>query len=215
MAAFTAAMIGLAIAGMAKQAYDQHEAGQNAAAAGDAQQRAANDQADIQDYNAHVADLQAQDAVERGAELESRFRTQVKNMIGTQRVGQAANRVDVGYGTPVDVQADAAFLGELDAHTIRTNAARQAWGFQVQAADLRAGASITRRTGANQALAGQQQAHSADMAAVGSLLGGTTSLLMQRYGFGSNTSSSRSLDSPRPENAKIPWSGPIWTPRYP
>jgi len=179
----TAIAIGLTIASIAMQAKAAHDAGQAAAAAGDAQQQAANSQADIADFNAGVADLQAKDAVEKGAVDEANFRSQVKGAIGAQRGGLAANNVDVGYGSAVDVQADAAHLGELDALTIRSNAARQAWGFQVQATDLRRGADIARKTGIWQAAAGQQAASTANTAALGNILGGA-SLLASKYGMG-------------------------------
>lgn len=183
MAVFTAIAIGLSLASMALQAKAQHDAGQAQQAAGDAQQAAANSEADLSDYNAGVAELQGQDSLERGAIAESRFRTQVRGAIGRQRAGIAGSNVDVGYGSAVDVQGDAAYLGELDALTIRTNAAREAWGYKVQAEDLRTRATIARKTGVYQAAAGAAAASTANTAAFGTLLGGG-SLLAAKYGMG-------------------------------
>ena len=87
----------------------------------------------IAKYNADVANMQARDAIERGTEQEQQFRIGVRRMIGSQRVGFASQGVDVNKGSAVDVQADAQRLGELDALAIRSNAAREAWGFKVQA----------------------------------------------------------------------------------
>ena len=181
---FTAIAVGLAVAGMAQSAYAQHKAGQAQEAAGLAQQAASNSEADLADFNAKVADRQATDAVERGAQQESNFRASVRGAIGGQRAGIAANNVDVGFGSAVDVQADAAYLGELDALQIRTNAAREAWGYSVQASDLRTRAQIDRQTGVNQAAAGAQAATAANYGAVGTLIGGTANLLSSKYGFG-------------------------------
>lgn len=183
----TAIAVGLAIASIAMQAKAQHDAGQAQQAAGSAQQAAADSQADLADYNAHIADLQAKDAVEKGAQDESNFRSQVRGAIGNQRGGLAANNVDVGYGSAVDVQADAAHLGELDALTIRSNAARTAWGFQVQATDLRRSADIARKTGIWQAAAGNVAATTANYAAAGSVIAGG-SMLLAKYGMPSSTS---------------------------
>jgi hypothetical protein len=185
MAALTALSIGLAVAGMGIQAYGQHKAGQAAKEAGKAEKAASESQAELADFNASVAALQSTDAVERGEEQANRLRSQVRGAIGAQRAGIAAGNIDVGFGSAVDVQADAAYLGELDALTIRTNAAREAWGYQVQATDLRRRAEIARKTGVYQEAAGQQAARNANIAALGTIATGAGSLAMTRYGFGS------------------------------
>lgn len=177
-------MIGLAAAGTATQVVGQIKAGNAEKRVGEAQQAAANDQASLQDYNASVADLQAKDAVDRAAQEENRFRTGVAGLIASQRAGFAAGNIDVGFGSAVDTQADAAHLGELDALTIRTNGAREAWGYQVQSEDLRRGASITRKTGVNAELAGEARQSASRFAAAGSVLSGGASLLQLKYGFG-------------------------------
>lgn len=179
MAAFTA----LAIGSLALSAYGQWKQGSAAKAAGQAQRRAAESQAEISDYNAAVADLQATDAVARGKEEENRFRTRVSGMIGEQRAGFAATNVDVGFGSAVDVTADAAFLGELDALTIRTNAGREAWGYKVQGEDLRRRGQVSRQEGVAFDEAGRRAQTAARIGAVGGAASGAANLLEQRYGF--------------------------------
>jgi hypothetical protein len=178
-------LIGITAAGAATQAVGAIKAGNAQQRAGAAQQAASNDQASLQDYNASVADLQAKDAIDRGAQEEHRFRADVAGMIGTQRVGIAAGNIDTGFGSAVDVQAETAHQGELDALRIRTNAAREAWGYKVQAEDLRRGAAITRQTGVNQELAGEAQQSASRFSAVGSILGaaGSVTMLGAKYGF--------------------------------
>lgn len=183
MAAFTALAIAtLASAGIS--AYQQHKAGTAAKKAGLAEQSAAESQAQLSDYNAAVADVQAADAETRGQIDANRFRTRTRGIIGEQRTGFAAGNIDVGFGSAVDVQADATFLGELDALTVRTNAAREAWGFRTQGTDLLARAAIQRKEGANAAAVGRQQASAANWQAGGTLLGAGTSLIEAKYGFG-------------------------------
>lgn len=195
----------ISLAGMAVSAYGQHKAGQAQKKAGEAAglaaveggrraQAAADDQAGIADYNANVADLQAADALARGTEQENKFRAGVRGIVGSQRAGTAAGNIDVSYGSAVDVQADAAFLGEQDALQIRTNAAREAWGFQVQGEDLRRRAAVTRKSGAY-ALeaataeggayrqAGKDANTAANYGIASTLIGGGSSLLASRYGF--------------------------------
>lgn len=170
--------------GMGTQAIGQLKSGNAQKRAGEKGQEAANSQADLADANAAIADLQAADAITRGADEESRFRTLVRGAIGTQRVGFAASNVNVAVGSAVDVQADAAMLGELDALTIRTNAAREAWGYKVQAYDYRKRGEITRKEGVASAEAGQAAQGASRWNAAGGLLASGSSLLAQRYGFG-------------------------------
>lgn len=103
-------------------------------------------------YNAAVAEAQASDALARGAVAEQRYRGQVRTLIGSQRAGYAGQGVDVSRGSAARTQERTAEIGEQDAITIRNNAAREAWGFQVQATDSRMQGDMARRTGDQQAL---------------------------------------------------------------
>jgi hypothetical protein len=161
--------VGMSIAGAVQNARGAKKAGDAANAAGESE-------AKRDEYNAGIADLQAQDALARGAVDESRFRTSVRGLIGSQRAGFAAQGVDVGSGSAADVQADAAYLGELDALQIRSNAAREAWGYRVEAADNRMAADVARKGGQAARTASRYQA-------AGTILGTGASLAMQRYGW--------------------------------
>jgi hypothetical protein len=178
-----AALLVVMGASMALSAYQQHKAGNAAKKAGELQQDSAESQAQLSDYNAAVADVQAKDAEDRGQIDANRFRARTRSVIGEQRVGFAAGNIDVGFGSAVDVQADATFLGELDALTIRTNAAREAWGMKVEGTDLRKRAEIQRKEGANAALAGKEAKNASNWAVAGTLVSGTGSLLMAKYGM--------------------------------
>jgi hypothetical protein len=173
----------LGLVGVATSIWGQVKSGQAQQAAGTAQKEASDSQAGLADYNAAVADIQAQDALDRGATEESRFRTQVRGMIGAQRAATAAGNIDVSFGSAVDVQADSAYLGELDALQIHNNAAREAWGFKVTGEDLRKRAEIARKTGVYQEKAGGQAQSAAYWGAGGTLLTGAGSLLQQKYGI--------------------------------
>lgn len=159
---------GIALAGLALSAYGQVKGGQAAKSAGASQ-------AQQHEFNARVADLQAEDATARGRDEESRFRASVRGLIGSQRTGFAGQGVDVGSGSAADVQGDAAYLGELDALQIRSNAQREAWGFQVEAQDRRMAAKVARKGGQAAATAGR-------VGAASTVLSGS-SMLLQRYGW--------------------------------
>lgn len=132
--------------------------------------RAGNAAKSLGDYNALTAETQARDALARGAEDEQKFRAGLRGLIGSQRAGFSGQGVDVGTGSAVDVQADAAFLGELDALTIRTNAAREAWGYRREADNYRRG--------------GQQAQSASRWGAASTIVGGAASLVQMRYGWG-------------------------------
>lgn len=160
------------------------KAGNAAKRAGEAQQRAADDSGALAGFNAQVAGLQADDAIARGVEEEQKFRGQIRSAIGAQRVNFAAGNIDVSTGSALDVQADAAFLGELDALTIAGNAAREAWGFKMQAEDLTRRGQIARKEGAAFAEAGRANQSASRWGAAGSIVSAGGSLLSQKYGFG-------------------------------
>jgi len=128
------------------------------------------------EMNAQLAEQQSADALARGREEEQGFRLGVKGLIGSQRAGFASQGVDVNQGSALDVQADAAFLGELDALRIRTNAQREAHGYQQQAEIYRAG--------------GQAAQTASRWQGVGTALGGAVqsgSVMAARYGWGSGS----------------------------
>lgn len=168
----TTLLVGLIVGGAATSAVGQKKAGTAAKKAGAMT-------GDLMDYNAQIADLQAADALERGALSEEHYREMVRGVIGQQRAGFAAQGVDVASGSALDVQADAAQLGELDALQIRQNAMREAWGYKVQAYDLRARGEIARKTG-------QAQASAANWGAAGTLIGAGGNLMLMRYGYNQN-----------------------------
>jgi hypothetical protein len=179
----TAIALGVTAAAEAFKAKSTAKAADAQERAGEIAGQAADAQAAQFEYNAEVADLQAQDALDRGADEESRFRSSVRGLIGSQRAAAAGNNVDVHVGSAVDVQADAAYLGELDAQQIKANAQRAAWGYREQAADLRMGAEVARRGGNAARLTGQVNASTTRSATKADLIGTGASLLMQRYGL--------------------------------
>lgn len=185
MAAFTTALtVGLLAGGTALSVAGSVRQGRADKAAGEAQRRAAEEQAKLADFNAAVADTQAKDAELRGQMEENKFRSGVRSLIGEQRAGFAASNIDVGYGSAVDTQADTAMLGELDALTIRTNAAREAWGHRVEATDLRKRAEIARKEGVMMEEAGKARAGAQKWNIAQTIVGAGSSYLTSRYGFG-------------------------------
>jgi hypothetical protein len=105
----------------------------------------------IAEVNAKTTDFQAKDAVYRGEIEEDNLRLQVRKLIGAQRASYAGQGVDVNEGSADIAQQDTAYLGELDALTIRNNAAREAYGYRTESFNQRAGGSLAAAQGRNQA----------------------------------------------------------------
>lgn len=105
----------------------------------------------VAQQNADIAAVQAQDAQNRGALEANEQRLRTRLAIGQQRAAMAANNVDLQTGTPLDVLGDTALFGAVDERRIRLNAAREAWGYNVQGMNALAGGQLDRyqgRTGA-------------------------------------------------------------------
>lgn len=100
---------------------------------GQQQNAQAASQASALRQNALFLNRAADDAVNRGAIDADQQRVQTQGVIGTQRAAQASNGGLVNEGTNAIIQEDTAQLGELDALTISNNAAREAYGYRVEA----------------------------------------------------------------------------------
>lgn len=108
----------LIAAGTAVGAYGQYQQGQYAMAQGR--------------ENARVANIQAEDALRRGAIEEDAQRMRVRQMLGAQRAAIGANGITAS-GTALGLLSETAQFAEADAMTIRNNAAREAFGFKNEA----------------------------------------------------------------------------------
>lgn len=86
-------------------------------------------QAQVQDANALVAGVSAEDALDRGEIAEEALRNRVEGIKGHQRAHFASRGIVVSEGSALTVLEDTAMLGELDARTIRSNAEREAAGW--------------------------------------------------------------------------------------
>lgn len=132
-------------------------------------------QAALANYNAQLGQLKAQDAIARGEVAVDKQHILGRKVIGSQRAAFAASGVDITDpdSTAVNTFADTAATSEMDALTIRTNAAREAWGYRMQAQNDQALGEIAKAEGSNKA--------------IGSYLSAGANVLYGKYGFGSTT----------------------------
>lgn len=88
--------------------------------------------AGIADTNARISEMSAQGELYKGQRDEQRLRLGTAKLKGSQRASMAANGIDLGSDTAVNVLTSTDTLGEIDANTIAANAARSAWGYRQQ-----------------------------------------------------------------------------------
>lgn len=101
--------------------------------------------------NAALKDQAAQETMFAGDTSADWQRVRTGQAVGTQRSVQAANGIDVNSGSAAQLQDDTAMIGELDALTIQNNAAREAYGYRIQADQDRMNAVQTVTNAGNRA----------------------------------------------------------------
>lgn len=87
--------------------------------------------------NSRIAELQAKSAERRGKDEANAYRVKVKQLIGSQRAAMAAQGIDIGADSALEIQEETAILGEQDAMTIKNNAFLEATGYRIQALDYK------------------------------------------------------------------------------
>ena len=146
--------IGVAmVGGSALSAYGQLQAGQAARQAGDYNSAVARN-------NQIIANRQAEDAIKRGDIAADEQRRKVSRIGGAQKAAIGASGVALDSGTALDIFGDTVAFGELDALTIKSNAKREAYGYQVQGMNFEAEGAMARTRGKNAQQASYIQAGS-------------------------------------------------------
>jgi len=155
------------LAGSAVSAYGAYEEGQATGA--------------TLDENARRTGLAARDVMQRGAADAGRVRMEGTKVIAEQKTMVAAAGIDPSVGSAADVAGQSRAMSELDAATIKNNAAREAWGLRLQAKDMKTQAKQARTAGKR--------------AAVGAVLGGVSGAAGSLYGARQASQAGKSSES--------------------
>ena len=126
--------------------------------------------------NAIIAERNAVAATDAGNVKAETNDMKTKAMIGGQITAQAANGLDVGSGTNVNIQQSAKDLGRLDTLTILNNAAKNAAGFRAQGMNFTAEGLLDDSAAKNAETAGEYSVAT-------SLLGGASSVGSKWLGY--------------------------------
>jgi len=110
--------------------------------------------------NAARAEVMAEDTIKKGNQEAREYGKKVKALTGAQKATLAAQGIDLGFGTPLDVVAVTEDQGAKDVQQIKSNAFREAMGYKTKASEIRETGKFGRAMG--------------DVNAALSLLGGAT-----------------------------------------
>jgi hypothetical protein len=152
------AMAAVGLIGAGISAYGAYEQGQATSAAEAYQAQVAANNAVIAEQNARL-DIQAGETAATNQGLKTRAQ------VGTEKAGQGAGGIDPNTGSAVAVRAGTEEIGYLDSMTIRSNAAKSAYGQLVTATSDTAQSRLASAESSQAATAG-------DIGAAGSLLSG-------------------------------------------
>lgn len=90
-------------------------------------------QAAVSQNNAQIRDWEAADALLRGDHAATGVRRAGNQLKGKQRAAMAANGVDLGVGSALQILSDTDYFTGVDAATTLDNAAKEAWAIRQQA----------------------------------------------------------------------------------
>lgn len=115
-------------------------------------------------------DLQNRDYAYATGETEAqKYGYAAQKRMGAIRAGAGASGIDVGSGSKADLQTSQQLVTDIDMAQIRNNAARKAYGFEVEASSDAAQAGLYTKAASDAKEAGK-------IKALGSLVSGTASV---------------------------------------
>jgi hypothetical protein len=157
----TLAALGTTVASGAVGAYGAIQQG-NAAAA------AAKYNASVAGQNAAIERVNAQIAGQSGEAQAGIQGQKTKMAIGQAFANEGASGIDIGSGSSADTRSSMRELGEIDTKTTLTNAARQAYGYQVKATSDQSQSALDTFQAQNDTTAGSINAATTFLGSVGS-----------------------------------------------
>lgn len=149
-------------AGVGLNAFGSYESGMSSSAAASYQAQIAANNAITANQNAKW-DIQAGDIAATNEELKTRAQ------IGTAKANQGASGIDVNTGSSADVREGMTETGTANALTVRSNAAKQAYGAQVEAVSDTAQSKLD-------TMQAEQAQEAGEIGGLGSLLSGAATV---------------------------------------
>lgn len=136
------------LAAAAVSAYGQYQQGQ-------ASEATAGYNAKVASQNANIAQQNAIISSQAGSSLAGMQSQKTRATIGSIRADQGASGVQTDTGSAAQTKISARELGEIDALTVRSNALKEAHGYQVQSENQMAQSLLDKYEGAAASSAGK------------------------------------------------------------
>ncbi len=156
---------GIAAAGLAMAAIGTAVSVSGQMQQASAAKAAANYQAQVAAGNQQIATNNANMAAASGEAQAAISEQKTRATVGAEEAAQGSSGVDINSPTATAVRTSQDMTGQLDAQTIRSNAARQAYGYETQSTNFENQSSADTAQGNNAMTAGE-------VGAGGSLLSG-------------------------------------------
>jgi hypothetical protein len=158
----------IAVASLAASAIGAGVGAMGAISSANAASASASYNAQVAAQNQQIATQNATLAGQAGEAQAAQQQQKTRAEVGAIKTSQAASNVDVNSGSALDVQSSAASLGELNAITIRTNAAREAYGYETQSTSFENQAQLDAAQSASDMTAGEIGAPTTILGGLGS-----------------------------------------------
>lgn len=140
--------------------------------ASEAQAQSAKYESRVAENNAAIAQQNASWAAQAGNAQAEQKQLQTRAKVGGIMAAEAASGIDINSGSGLDVRSSASELGELDAINIRSNAARTAYGYNVQSTSDQNQSQLDQFQAQNDQSAGNIKAASTLIGSAGSAYSG-------------------------------------------
>ena len=157
--------MGIAIAGLALSAIGTGIGAMGQMQQASAAKASADYQAKVAQGNAEIASQNANMAAASGEAQAAISEQKTRATVGAELAAQGSSGVDINSPTATAVRTSQDMTGQLDAQTIRSNAARQAYGYETQSTNFENQSSADTAQGNNAMTAGE-------VGGAGSLLSG-------------------------------------------
>lgn len=168
MSGATSAFLVMQGAGVAGQAYGAYSSALGSRQAMQSQANIANTQAEIAEINAQGATFSAEQTLLAGQRREQNVRLKGAQLKSSQRASMAANGIDLGSQSAVNILTSTDLMADEDARSVALDSLRAAWGYRTQSTNY-----------VNDAIAKRAQASGLNTTAgaINPFLSGTSALL--------------------------------------
>ena len=103
------------------------------------------------EFNAQMLDMRAEEVNVQAEKDIVQRQSDISRMLGTQKVSVAAQGIELDSEVALQIKEETERIGREDVMAIKNNAWKQAWGMEVESADMRSQADFTRQAGKSRA----------------------------------------------------------------